>query len=69
MALVNKNAAILVKDIIAKEKLGEAVLSLLIDTNKQIELSNNIKTLAKSNAANDIVKEIIQNISYPNANE
>lgn len=67
MALVNKNAAILVKDIDAKEKLGEAVLSLLNDTNKQTELSNNINTLAKSNAANDIVKEIIQNISHQNA--
>jgi UDP-N-acetylglucosamine--N-acetylmuramyl-(pentapeptide) pyrophosphoryl-undecaprenol N-acetylglucosamine transferase len=69
MALVNKNAAILVKDIEAKEKLGESVSSLLNDTNKQKELSNNIKTLAKSNAANDIVKEIIQNISHSNAND
>ncbi|MFN8282323.1 MAG: undecaprenyldiphospho-muramoylpentapeptide beta-N-acetylglucosaminyltransferase [Chitinophagales bacterium] len=62
MALVNKNAAILVKDIEAKEKLGETVLSLLNDSNKQTALSANIKTLAKTNAANDIVNEIIHQI-------
>jgi UDP-N-acetylglucosamine--N-acetylmuramyl-(pentapeptide) pyrophosphoryl-undecaprenol N-acetylglucosamine transferase len=62
MALVNKNAAVLVKDIEAKEKLGDVVLSLLKDENKLIELSNNIKTLAKTNAANEIVTEIINQI-------
>lgn len=62
MALVNKNAAILIKDIEAKEKLGDEVLALLRDENKLSNLSNNIKTLAKTNAANDIVTEIINQI-------
>jgi len=62
MALVNKNAAVLIKDIEAKEKLGNEVLALLRDENKLNNLSNNIKTLAKTNAANDIVTEIINQI-------
>jgi len=62
MALVNKNAAILIKDIEAKEKLADAVLNLITDNNKLNELSKNIKTLAKTNAANDIVSEIINQI-------
>lgn len=62
MALVNKNAAILIKDIEAKEKLGNVLLELSKDENKLNELSNNIKTLAKTNAANDIVSEIIKQI-------
>jgi UDP-N-acetylglucosamine--N-acetylmuramyl-(pentapeptide) pyrophosphoryl-undecaprenol N-acetylglucosamine transferase len=33
---------------------------LLIDENLQKELSANIKTLAKPNATNDIVEEIIK---------
>jgi UDP-N-acetylglucosamine--N-acetylmuramyl-(pentapeptide) pyrophosphoryl-undecaprenol N-acetylglucosamine transferase len=62
MALVNKNAAVLIKDTEAKEKLGNEVLALLQDENKLNNLSSNIKTLAKTNAANDIVTEIINQI-------
>jgi UDP-N-acetylglucosamine--N-acetylmuramyl-(pentapeptide) pyrophosphoryl-undecaprenol N-acetylglucosamine transferase len=62
MALVNKNAAILVKDIEAKDKLGNVLLELTKDETKLNELSNNIKTLAKINAANEIVSEIIKQI-------
>ena len=62
MALVNKNAAILVKDIVAKDKLGNVLLELTKDETKLNELSNNIKTLAKTNAANEIVSEIIKQI-------
>jgi UDP-N-acetylglucosamine--N-acetylmuramyl-(pentapeptide) pyrophosphoryl-undecaprenol N-acetylglucosamine transferase len=62
MALVNKNAAILVKDIEAKDKLGNVLLELTKDETKLNELSNNIKTLAKTNAANEIVSEIIKQI-------
>ena len=63
MALVNKNAAILIKDSEAKEKLGETILNLLNDVNKQTELSANIKTLAKTNAANEIVTGIMNQIN------
>ena len=62
MALVNKSAAILIKDIEAKDKLGNVVLDLMNDNNKLKELSNNIKTLAKTNAANEIVKYITNEI-------
>lgn len=62
MALVNKNAAILIKDVEAKEKLGDVVLNLLQDENKLNNLSINIKTLAKTNAANEIVTEIINQL-------
>jgi len=58
MALVNKNAAVLVKDTEAKEKLGTVVLELMKDEIKLNQLSENIKTLAKTNAANDIVNTI-----------
>lgn len=58
MALVNKNAAILVKDSEAKEGLVNALLDLLQDNKRQTELSENIKHLAKPNATNDIVNEI-----------
>lgn len=64
MALVNKNAAVLVKDIDAKEKLAEALLSVLKDEKRLDELADNIKKLAKTNAANDIVTTIIQQLNY-----
>ena len=62
MALVNKNAAVLVKDADAKENLGNIILPLMNDEMKLKELSNNIKALAKTNAANEIVMEIIKTI-------
>lgn len=61
MALVNKHAAILVKDMEAKEKLGTELLNLLSNKNLQEELSKNIKQLSKTNAANEIASEIINN--------
>ena len=60
MALVNKNAAVLLKDTEAKSTLGDTVLNLMKDETKLNQLSNNIKTLAKTNAANDIVEEIVK---------
>ena len=58
MALVNKNAAILIKDIEAKEELVPAVLNLLSDMNKCAELAKNITELGKPNATIDIVNEL-----------
>lgn len=59
MALVTKNAAILVKDNEAKNKLGTVAVELLYNELQQNKLAVNIKSLAKLNAANDIVTEII----------
>ncbi|MBO9700248.1 MAG: undecaprenyldiphospho-muramoylpentapeptide beta-N-acetylglucosaminyltransferase [Sporocytophaga sp.] len=60
MALVEKNAAIMVKDVEASEKMVPAALDLLKDLNKQKELSQNIKTLGKPDAAVNIAKEVIR---------
>ena len=62
MALVYKNAAILIKDMEAKEKLGNTVLNMIGEESKLNELAVNVKTLAKSNAADDIVKEMINQL-------
>ncbi len=58
MSLVNKNAAVLVRDAAAKTDLVNAILALIQDKNKQTELSENIQLLAKPNAAQDIVAVI-----------
>ena len=60
MALVNKQAAVLVKDTEAKEKLGNTVLELSKNEDQLKKIGSNIKTLAKINAANDIAADIIQ---------
>lgn len=59
MALVNENAALLVKDKEAKENLVSEALKLLFAEDQQRALSANIKPLGKPNAADSIVKEII----------
>ncbi len=59
MALVNKNAAILVNDNNAKDVLGVKVLNLLKDESQMHALSENIKALAKTDAANEIVQKIV----------
>jgi UDP-N-acetylglucosamine--N-acetylmuramyl-(pentapeptide) pyrophosphoryl-undecaprenol N-acetylglucosamine transferase len=60
MALVNKNAAILVKDIDAKNNLVSETLNLITNENRQAELVNQIKTFAMPNAAELIVDEVIK---------
>ena len=59
MALVNKNAAIMVKDSNAEQELVPAALKLIHDTERLTELSVNCKALAKPNAADDIAEQII----------
>lgn len=59
-ALVNKNAAILIKDTEAVEKLGKAAVDLIEDENKIQSLSTEIKKLAIPNAAELIVNEILK---------
>ena len=60
MALVNKKAAILVKDGEAKTALIPALLDLLNSTTLQQELKGNIKQLAKPNAAEIIADEVVK---------
>ena len=60
MALVNKNAAILVKDVDAKNNLVSETLNLITNENKQAKLVNQIKTFAMPNAAELIVDEVIK---------
>ncbi len=60
MALVNKNAALIVKDAEAKELLVEQLLKLEQDNKLQNELSKNIKQLEKPNADEVIAEEILK---------
>ena len=59
MALVNKNAAVMVKDIEAEDKLIGTALELIKDEEKLALLSENCKALAKPNAADEIAEQII----------
>jgi UDP-N-acetylglucosamine--N-acetylmuramyl-(pentapeptide) pyrophosphoryl-undecaprenol N-acetylglucosamine transferase len=59
LSLVNHDAAILIKDQDAKNELITATLNLFENTEKQKQLSKNIQTLAKPNAAQEIVGEIL----------
>lgn len=60
MALVNKNAAILVKDAEAKGKLVQEAVALMKNPNRQNELSENIAKLAMPNAAEKITAEVLK---------
>jgi len=58
MALVNKDAAVLIKDVEAKEKLIPEALSLVGDKSRCAELKKNIGPLAKPEATASIVDEL-----------
>lgn len=58
MALVEKNAALVVPDKEASEKLVEEALKLLFDEQRANQLRESIAHLAKPNATRDIVNEI-----------
>lgn len=57
-ALSDVNAAILLKDADAKERLYQAINELITDSSKMESMSQNIKKLAKPNATSDIVNQI-----------
>ncbi|MBT8195014.1 MAG: undecaprenyldiphospho-muramoylpentapeptide beta-N-acetylglucosaminyltransferase [Bacteroidia bacterium] len=59
-ALVEKNAAVLIKDVDSKDKLSKAILDLLNNSEQLNKLSNNIKEFALPNAAENIVNEILK---------
>lgn len=60
MSLVNNDAAILVKDISAREELVKATIALLQNNEKQAVLSKNIYQLAKPEAAREIAEEVLR---------
>lgn len=60
MALVSKDAAQIIIDAEAKGKLVDAGISLIEDLETCEKLSKNIKQLAKPNAVDDIVNEIVE---------
>ncbi len=59
-AIVDKKGALLLKESELDEKFEPVFSNLVENENEQATLSNNIKTLAKPNATNDIVEEIIK---------
>ena len=60
MALVNKDAAVLVRDAEAADKLVDTALALIQDDAKLKELRKNILTLAQPDSARRIAEEVIR---------
>lgn len=60
--LVDKNAALMVKDNEAQGKLFSTVTNLLFDENKQQQLESNIAKLAVTNADEVIAENILQSL-------
>jgi len=58
MALVNQEAAIMIKDSEARKRLVDEALKLLHDEQQSAKLSKNIMALGRPNAAEEIVDEI-----------
>lgn len=62
-AMVDNDAAVLVKDAVARAELIDQAIALVNDQARQETLSRNIKAMAKPNAAEDIVEEIVKLIA------
>jgi UDP-N-acetylglucosamine--N-acetylmuramyl-(pentapeptide) pyrophosphoryl-undecaprenol N-acetylglucosamine transferase len=60
MALVNKNAAIMVKDSTAETELVDRLLNLVHDKDKMIDLSKNIQRMALRDSAKIIAEEVLK---------
>jgi UDP-N-acetylglucosamine--N-acetylmuramyl-(pentapeptide) pyrophosphoryl-undecaprenol N-acetylglucosamine transferase len=60
MSLVKKDAALLVKDREAKDKLGEEIIALMNDLQRQKKLSENIGRLAFPDSAEKIAGEVMR---------
>lgn len=60
MALVNKDAALYVKDAEAKDTLLKLAIDTVCDSDKLLSLSKNIKTLALPDSAKIIADEVIK---------
>lgn len=64
MALVDKNAAVLVKDNEASQLLIKYALELITDTSKQVTLTNNISNMAYQDSASIIAGEVLKLAGY-----
>ncbi len=62
MALVNHHAAILIKDVEAKEKLGTEIIQLFTNKEEQVKLKNNIASLGFNNSTQAIVSVIKETV-------
>ena len=60
MALVNHNAALLVKDADAKEKLIPTLIELINNEQEQQKIANNVAKMAFKDSANIIANEVIK---------
>ncbi|MCC6690368.1 MAG: undecaprenyldiphospho-muramoylpentapeptide beta-N-acetylglucosaminyltransferase [Bacteroidia bacterium] len=60
MALVTTNAALMISDNDAREKLEQELMSLLNNESQIKQLENSIKKLAKPNAAEHIANEVLK---------
>ena len=66
MALVNKKAAVLVRDKEASEKMMVTALEIIGNQEIMADLRRNILTLAKPNAAKDIAEVVLRfNMNHP----
>ena len=66
LALADKDAAIYVKDVEAKDKLLPIALETISNPQKLKDLSENIARLALPNSATVIAKEVLKLITNPN---
>jgi UDP-N-acetylglucosamine--N-acetylmuramyl-(pentapeptide) pyrophosphoryl-undecaprenol N-acetylglucosamine transferase len=62
-AIADKKGAILVKESALEKEFEKTVAELITNESRQLELSQNIKKLAKPNATKDIVEAIIKLIN------
>ncbi len=60
MALVNHNAALLVKDIEAQDKLIPTLINLIKDEEEQLKIANNVAKMAFTDSANIIADEVVK---------
>ena len=64
MALVSKNAAVLVKDVDAKNNLVSTAIAIIQNENQMRELRKNIIQLAKADADEQICDEILKLVKH-----
>jgi UDP-N-acetylglucosamine--N-acetylmuramyl-(pentapeptide) pyrophosphoryl-undecaprenol N-acetylglucosamine transferase len=63
MSLVQRNAAVLLTDADTSEKLYDTLVPMLSDENKLTQLSANIASMGKPDAADAIVREVFKLIN------
>ena len=64
MSLVNKNAAVLVKEVDAKSNLINESIALINNSERLIEISENCKSLALPNSTSVIANEVLKLANY-----